>query len=66
MLKCYECIDGTYVPIKQDWHAIVKDGYIVVPDIEVLTCKSCGAECFDPENSRKVDQARANFRVSNS
>ena len=62
-MNCYQCLSGVYTPIKEDYRTAMKDGRIlVVPDVEVLTCTSCGDECIDAINHKKIDDARLKFK----
>lgn len=63
-LPCFECQDGHYKKVRQTFVSQCKDGsFLTVPDIDILTCVKCGDECFDSENSRKVDKARKLHRL---
>ena len=62
-LPCFECQDGHYEKVRQTFVSQCKDGsFLTVPDIDILTCDKCGGECFDTENSRKIDKARDEYR----
>lgn len=62
-LPCFECQDGHYEKVRQTFVSQCKDGsFLTVPDIDILTCVECGDECFDSENSRKIDKARDEYR----
>ena len=64
-LPCFECRDGHYEPINQLFIAFLPDGKeLTVPDIDVLTCVKCGAECLDSENSKKIEHAREENKLS--
>ena len=62
-MKCFECGEGEYEKVVKDYKGTfgIKSnsqfyGSFVVPDIEILTCNKCGDECFDSENSKKIDE----------
>ena len=62
-LHCFECQDGHYEKVHQTFVSQCKDGsFLTVPDIDILTCVKCGDECFDSENSKKIDKARDEHR----
>lgn len=64
-LPCFECQDGYYEPVRQTYVSQLSDGsFLTVPDIDILTCVRCGDECFDSENSKKIDNARKEYKLS--
>jgi hypothetical protein len=59
-MKCFECQEGEYEKIVQDYSAPFGNkgkvyGSIFVPNIEILTCNKCGDKCIDSENSKKIE-----------
>jgi len=67
-MYCFECNEGEYVPIIEDYCAVISTGRsgkviseIIVPGIAVLTCDHCGDQCLDNENSKKIDDAREQY-----
>ena len=62
-LPCFECQDGHYEPINQLYEATLpNENTLSIPDIDVLTCVKCGSECLDSENSKKIDNAREEYK----
>jgi hypothetical protein len=72
-MYCFECNEGEYVPIVDDYHAVIGTGRngevvseITIPNIAILTCDHCGDQCLDSENSKKIDDAREQYIKANT
>ncbi len=53
---CFECSKGRYVEIIENCRLPLPNGEsVIVPELLILRCDKCGAECFPPASSRKID-----------
>ncbi len=58
--RCFDCDDGKYASVTIDYEAGTQDGNkVMVPNVTVLRCGSCGAELFPPETLRRISAAVA-------
>lgn len=63
-MKCFECEHGEYFKIKEDYHTFIGGGKdVVVRDIEVLICDSCGSKALGDKANKKIDKAIEEYRT---
>jgi YgiT-type zinc finger domain-containing protein len=62
-LDCFECKNGSYVEIKEDYHAFIADKDVVIRDIEVLICNYCKDKILGDEANNKIDKFIEEYRM---
>ena len=62
-MKCLECEEGECFKIKEDYHTFIGDKDVVVRDIEVLICDSCGDKILGEEANNKIDEAIKEYHL---
>ena len=55
-MKCFEC-EKEYVKLKEEYHTLIEQLHVVVPDVEVLYCPNCGDKIIGNETNNKIDKA---------
>lgn len=55
---CFECGEGRYVEIIEDYHCELPEGdTLIVPNLLILRCDKCGEDIIPPESSRRIETA---------
>lgn len=54
---CFECDDGIYQEVAVDYKATTRDGVeIVVPNVQILRCQSCGEETVPAASVQQISE----------
>lgn len=57
---CFECEDGIYQEVVVNYKASTRDGVeIVVPDVKIFRCQSCGEETVPAASVKQISQSIA-------
>lgn len=54
--RCFDCADGKYESVTTNYEAETQDGNkVMVPNVVILRCDSCGAELLPPASLRRIN-----------